>query len=344
MFKKIDVHKLKETGKIDKLFELLRHRKALLRIDALIAYFDLNNNNSEAIEKARFVLNDKDLLVRNRAALLFARTGDPSVIKNLLDIMANGSQGEQIEVLRILPHYYSKDDEQITQILALGLKDKKQTIQSEAIRTIGEMEIETMAFNLLDFVNHISSRLRHDAVIALGKTKNPIGIDHLIGSLTDSSAEVRNAAEDAIRLIGDDRGLSALKDAPFMLMVKNMNESVSKRLTTIINIGKQRKECGLPLLHKACYDEYKSIRLEAIKSISLLRSSQSINIIIELLSDKYYDVRIEAIKALTKYNNEYVMNAIRKAMNDSNTNVKAEAKKAYTSMSLRANSINERKY
>lgn len=67
------------------------------------------------------------------------------------------------------------------------------------------------------------------------------------------------------------KGIEGLKRCPFfMLMVKNMNESVAKRLTTAINIGKQKSECGLPLLHKACYDEYKNIRLEAIKSIATL--------------------------------------------------------------------------
>jgi HEAT repeat protein len=181
-------------------------------------------------------------------------------------------------------------------------------------------------------------------VVALGRTKNPIAIDALIGSLTDSNAEVRKAAEEAIKNIGDERGLKALKDAPFMLMVKNMNESVAKRLTTVINIGKQKSECGLPLLHKACYDEYKNIRLEAIKSIATLRSDLSIPTLIELLNDKYYDVRIEAIRALSRYNSESALNAIKKAINDPNTNVRAEAKKLYSAMSLRLSSKNEIKF
>lgn len=344
MFERKKIQKFKDQGKSDKLFPLLKHRKAHIRIEALMAYFELNVDNREELEKARFIIKDKEQIVRNRGALLFARLGDSSVIDNFQEIISGGSQGEQIELLRILPHYYSKDDDRISQILALALKDKKQSIQAEAVRTIGEMEMETMAFYLLDFVNHSNSRIRHDTVVALGKTKNTLGIDSLIGSLTDSSPEVRKAAEDAIRYIGDERGLSSLKDAPFMLMVKNMNESVAKRLTTVVNIGKQRKECGLPLLHKACYDEYKSIRLESIKSISLLRSNLSISILIELLSDKYYDIRIESIRALAKYNTESALNAVKKAMNDPNTNVKNEAKKTYSAMNLRICSINERKY
>ncbi|HPJ35758.1 MAG TPA: HEAT repeat domain-containing protein [Spirochaetota bacterium] len=344
MFEKKKIQKFKDENRADKLFSLLRHRKSQIRIDALVAYFDIQNNNPEELEKARFLLKDKVQVVRNRAALLFARHGDPGVIDNFQEIISGGSPGEQIELLRILPHYYSKNDDRITQILAIALKDKKQAIQGEAVRTIGEMEMETMAFYLLDFVNHSNSRIRHDAVVALGRTKNSMAIEALIGSLTDSSADVRRAAEESIRLIGDDRGINSLKDAPFMLMVKNMNESVAKRLTTVTNIGKQRKECGLPLLHKACYDEYKSIRLEAIKSISLLRSDLSISILIELLSDKYYDVRIEAIRSLAKYNTESALNAVKKAINDPNTNVRNEAKKTFSTMNLRASSISGRKY
>lgn len=344
MFGRKNVQKMKEQGRSDKLLLLLRHRNFHIRLDAVVAYFELNNDKPEELKKVRFLLKDKEQVVRSRCALLFARHGDTTVIDNFQEIISNGSPGEQIELLRILPHYYSKTDDRITQILAIALKDKKQAIQAEAIRTIGEMEMETMAFYLLDFVNHSNSRIRHDTVVALGKTRNTMGIDALIGSLTDSSAEVRKAAEDAIRYIGDDKGVSSLKDAPFMLMVKNMNESVAKRLTTVVNIGKQRKECGLPLLHKACYDEYKSIRLEAIKSISLLRNNQSISTLIELLSDKYYDVRIEAIRALAKYNSDSALNAVKKAMNDPNTNVKNEAKKTFSNMNLRISSINERKY
>ena len=130
----------------------------------------------------------------------------------------------------------------------------------EAIRTIGEMEIETMAFNLLDFTNHPVARFRLETVIALGRIKTDLGTDMLIGALTDSNLEVRRNAETALKFIGTDKALGALRDAPFMLMVKSMNESVSKRLTAVINIGKQKREYGVQLLHKACYDEYKNIR------------------------------------------------------------------------------------
>lgn len=344
MFGRKKVQQLKEEKSSDKLLAFLKHRNSSIRVDALIAFFEINSNNPAELEKVRFVLKDKEKIVRNRCALLFARYGDTSIIDIFQEIISNGTPGEQIELLRILPHYYSKNDDRITQILAIALKDKKTAIQAEAIRTIGEMEIETMAFYLLDFVNHSNSKIRHDTVVALGRTRNSMGIDSLIGSLTDSSAEVRKAAEEAIRFIGDERGIGSLKDAPFMLMVKNMNESVAKRLTTVVNIGKQRKECGLPLLHKACYDEYKSIRLEAIKSMSLLRSNQSVSTLIELLSDKFYDVRIEAIRALAKYNTESALNAVKKAMNDPNTNVKNEAKKTFSAMNLRISSINDRKY
>jgi HEAT repeat protein len=155
--------------------------------------------------------------------------------------------------------------------------------------------------------------------------------------LTDSNPEVRKSAEESLKKVGTDKALGALRDAPFMLIVKNMNESVSKRLTTVINIGKQKKEFGLPLLHKACYDEYKNIRIEAIKSIALLRDESSLSTLIELLSDKYYDVRIESIKTLTRYNSMIALNALKQARNDPNTNVKLEAKRAYAALSSRMN-------
>jgi HEAT repeat protein len=343
MFTKPNIDKIKNSRQIDKLVQLLKHRNAQTRIEVLAALFDIAFDNNEIVDKMRSALNDKDAKVRNRAALLFARKGDTEVIDNLAEIISKGTVNEQTEVLRILPHYYSKENEKITQILALALKDKKPSVQIEAIKSIGEMEIDTMAFYLLEFANHSVARFRLETVIALGRIKNPIGVDLLIGALTDSSPEVRKTAEESLKKIGTDRALCALKDAPFMLIVKNMNESVSRRLTTVINIGKQKREFGLPLLHKACFDEYKNIRIEAIKSIALLKESSSIPTLMELLSDRYYDVRIEAIKALARFQSEMALHALKGAMNDSNTNVKLEAKKAYAALCSKMNILDNNK-
>lgn len=341
MFFKPDIEKIKKDGKIDRLIPLLKHRNAGVREEALIAIFELSKYDPAVLDQFRFMLNDKKFDVRLRAGLLYGRLGDQGALDNMLEIIAHGSIDDQIEVLRILPHYYTKEHVNVTQILALALKDKKNSVQIEAIKTIGEMSIETMAFNLLDFVYNPVTRFRFETVISLGKVKNPLGIDALKGALTDSSLEVRKAAEDALKMIGTEEAIASLKDAPFMFMVKNMNESVSKRLTTVINIGKQKKEIGLPLLHKCCYDEYKNIRLEAIKSIPMLRNHSSLNVLIEMLSDQYYDVRIEAIKSLSRYNTPVALNAIKNATNDPNTNVRLEAKKAYASLSHRVHDETE---
>ena len=324
-----NINKLKNAGEIDKLIQLLKYKRPQIREAALIALNEISSKKSDVIEHMRIALEDKNIKVRTRAALIFAKMGDESVGDHLIEIITHGALNEQIELLRILPHFYSNKNEKLTQIFVIALNDKKSSVQLEAIKSIGEMEMETMAFYLTDFANHSVAKFRFETVVALGRLKNPIGIDVLIGALTDSNAEVRKSAEESLRQIGTDRALAALEDAPFMLIVKNMNESVAKRLTTVVNIGKHKKELGLPLLHKACHDEYKNIRIESIKSIGMLRNNSSVNVLIELLSDKYYDVRIEAIKSLSRFSNTTALNAVKNAMNDPNTNVKLEAKKAY---------------
>jgi len=337
MFIKPNINKLKNAGEIDKLIHLLKHKRAQIREAALIALSEISPKKNDIIEHMRSALEDKNTKVKTRAALIFAKMGDESVSDNLIEIITHGTLNEQIELLRILPHFYNSKNEKLTQIFVIALNDKKHTIQIEAIKSIGEMEMETMAFYLTDFANSSITKFRLETIITLGRLKNPIGVDVLIGALTDSNPEIRKIAEKSLRKIGTDKALEALEDAPFMLIVKNMNESAAKRLTTVTNMGKQKKELGLPLLHKACYDEYKNIRIEAIKSVGMLKNSSSISILIELLSDKYYDVRIEAIRSLSRYNNIIALNAIKNAMNDPNTNVKVEARKAYASLCSRMN-------
>lgn len=340
MFFRPSVEKYAISGDKDKLFRLLKHRNYQVRIDSMMALFKLYEKNPESAEEMRFLLKDKNARVRNRAAMMFARFGDINVVDNLFEIITTGSLAEQIEVLRILPHYYRWDNDKITQILALALKDKKVPVQGEAIKTIGEMGIETMAFYLLEFVNHPSIRIRLDTVTALGLTGNPLGTDELIGALTDSNPEVRKAAEASLRKLGTDKALNALKDAPFMLMVKAMNEGVAKRQDTVINIGKQKRYLGLPLLHKACHDDYKNIRMEAIRSIGLLHDPSSLNVLIEMLNDKYFDIRIEAIKNIMKFRSPVALNALKMAMDDPNTNVKIEAKRGFAKLKSRLDSEN----
>lgn len=342
MFIKPNVEKIKNAGQIDKLVKILKHRNAQAREESLIALNELAGDDKNIVEKMHNALSDKKLNVRRRAALIFARKGDPGVIDHLTEIVSRGGLNEQIEVLRLLPHYYNKNNEKITQLLAIALKDKKTSVQAEAIRTIGEMEIETMAFYLLEFANHELVKFRLETVIALGRLKSSLGEDVLIGALTDNYPEIRKIAEMSLKSIGTERALCALKDAPFQLMVKNMNESVSKRLTTVINIGKQKKEFGLQLLHKACYDEFKNVRTEAINSIATLKDDASIPVLIDLLNDKYYDVRIDAIKALTRFNSMTALAAIKNAQKDPNTNVKIEAKKAYALLGSRMKILDNR--
>ena len=179
MFFRPKVEKYAISGDKEKLFKLLKHRNYQVRIDSMMALFKLYEKEPESAETMRFMLRDKNPRVRNRAAMLFARLGDVNVIDNLFEIITTGALAEQIEVLRILPHYYKWDNDKITQILALALKDKKVPVQGEAIKTIGEMGIETMAFYLLEFVNHPSIRVRLDTVTSLGLTGNPLGTDEL---------------------------------------------------------------------------------------------------------------------------------------------------------------------
>lgn len=339
MFWRPDIPKLLEAGKIKKIYKYLRHRKSDVRIEAFDTLYSLYKQNPDSIEleKLRIALKDKDRMTKNNAVFSFARLGDTSIMNELYKIVVNGGIDEQIDVLRLLPHYYTASDDRITNILALGLNAKRFSVQLEAIRSIGDMLVESMTHTLFDFTHHPNSKIRLDSIVALGKLKNPSSIDYLKGALTDASPDVRKAAEYSLKAIDTPEAIDALKDAPFLLMVKNMNESVAKRLVTVTNIGKARKLIGLPLLHKACFDEFKNVRFEAIKSIALLKENSSVDILLELMNDHYFDVRIEAIKAISRYDSPRVLEALNKAKNDPNSNVRSEAKRAYYAMNIRLN-------
>jgi HEAT repeat protein len=110
--------------------------------------------------------------------------------------------------------------------------------------------------------------------------------DPLIGSLIDNNIEVRRAAQEALRNIGTEKALNAISDAPFMLLVKRMTEGEAVRRDTVRQIGYLKMREALPLLQKACIDEFKNIRLESVHSIGILRAPSAVSTVVKLLDDR----------------------------------------------------------
>lgn len=330
------IDKLVEEGDWEKVAKLLKHKKPEIRKEAfLILLGKIREHTDPVYEQLRAMMNDSDPGIRTIAVLKFAERGEEGLYEKVHSIILDGSQRDKIDALRVLANRGYGENEAITQVLVLALHDKKPLVQIEAIRTMGSLKDKLSIQHLQRCSYDIRHTIRLEAVKSLGIIGGDEVVDVLIGALMDNNSTVRNAARDALEHMDSEKAQKAYNDAPLMLLVKLMNEGMSKRLDTIRYIASKKLLEGIPLLQKACNDEYKNIRIEAIRALGILRDRGSISLISDLLNDTYYDVRMEAIKTLEKLGTSLSLHALEKALEDHNTNVRKEASRAYYALKVR---------
>jgi HEAT repeat protein len=334
-----NIEKLIDNDDVDGLLKQIKNRRADIRLGSFLALS--RKQDPKIIEQLKTLLKDPDPRVRAVATLKFGDFSQEGIIENLRTIIISGSQREKIEALRLIASKGETDDPDISKILFLALNDGKMMIQLEAMKTMGAIKDKYSVKHLIEKLDERKYQTRLEAVKALGQIRDLSSTDPLIGSLIDNNIEVRRAAQEALRKIGTDKALNAINDAPFMLLVKRMTEGEAIRRDTVRQIGYLKMREALPLLQKACIDEFKNIRLESVHSIGILREPGAVHTVVKLLDDPFYDVRIEAVRALEKIFSKESLAGLEKAMKDSNKNVRLEAQQAFYSLKNRIEKAEE---
>ena len=232
-----NIKKLEEEKNTRSLLKHITHRNPEIRLKAFYSLIKILNNN-EILEKLRPMLKDPDPRVRTIIVLHFADIGDETVFENLKSIIVNGTLKEKTRTLRKLSDRPVSDGVRIANILVLALNDNNHLVKIQTLRTMGVYKNGLFLNHIVNSIDNKKFQVRLEAVNALGNLHMDEVLDPLIGALVDSHKEVRWAAKEAIGKINTDRARDILKNAPFMLLVKNMNESMIKKVETAEHIGK----------------------------------------------------------------------------------------------------------
>lgn len=332
-----NIDKLVETGNVDGILKLLYHKKGDIRLQAFLVLAKYREDR--IINEIKKMLNDSDPKVRAIATLKFGELKEPGIIENLRGIIISGAQRDKIEALRILAGRGKTQDSDISNLLNLALNDKKVMVRIEAVRTMGAIKDKYSIKHLIESLDNKTYQMRLQAAKSLGEIGDESSVYPLIGALVDNHIDVRREAQSALKRIGTEKALKALNDAPFMLLVKRMTEGEFIRRETIRQIGQLKIREGIPLIKKACFDEFKNVRIEAARALGLFREKSAIDNILKLLDDTYYDVRLEAVQALEKIFDIRSLKALEKSLKDKNHNVRDAAKAAYYSLKNRLEKI-----
>lgn len=329
-----NVKRLARDKNVEGLLKCLYHSNAEIRMNAFQEIRVLMDYE-EIPEKLRFLERDPDPRIRSAAILEFAHLGDKKTFENIRTIIINGTRNDKIDALRILAQRDDSEVEGVSGIVALALHDRNMMVRIEAIKTMGNFHSRLFVWPLEECLHDRRMQIRYYAIKSLGGLNIQEAVDPLIGALLDDNLQVRRAASDSLRTIGTPKAVKALENAPFQLMVKMMNESAAKRLDIIKEIGTNKRIEGIPLLIRACNDDYKSIRFEAVKSLGQMRDNSAVPVIYRMLDDKYFDVRMEACRTLEKINDTEALVSLEKGMKDKNNNVREFARGCYYSLKAR---------
>jgi HEAT repeat protein len=329
-----DISRLEKENNILKLLKCLDNRKASVRYRAFVALSGVKDPGMDVLTRMRSMVNDTDSWVKTIAVLKFTELGDVSIYKNLMDIIINGTRNVRIDLLRMIAGMGPTENQDIIKVIVYALSDKKEIIRRQAIIAAGAVRNKHLLPYLTESLIEKQWKLRLAALRAvhdIGGIEMP---DYLIGLLADKVPEVRDEARKYLAALDNEYAQKAIHDADFMQIINGMNGKEPLRAMTAKKIGTSLIRGGLPLLHRACFDQYKGVRIEALKAMAFFKNPASIYYAAKLLHDKYHDVRLEAIDTLDQISDGRSREAIKALFDDRVMQVRDAAKRVYIKMRM----------
>ena len=291
-----NVDKLMDNRDYPALVKLLSHRKSDVRLNAFFALAD--NPDGEIAAKCRKLLDDPDPRVRTVATMRFGDLNEKAIIENLKQIVLYSELKNRLRALRLLAGRKLHEHPEISAILQLAIRDKNALVRHETIKTMKYFRDAHSIDSIIDALNDRDPQIRIASARALGEMKAVKALNSLIGSMADNNRNVQSAARDALMSLGVQEGIDAIREAPFVEVVKKMNDTETRRLEAIQEIQTKNLEKGVYLLAKACSDEYKMVRIEAIRAIGSMKALEAKSVVKRLMDDTYYDVRLEVVRTV----------------------------------------------
>lgn len=197
------------------------------------------------------LLKDPDWVVRREAAITLGEMGDERCAEPLCRALYDGDWQVREVAIDALGQIGSPAVEQLIKLLrdwdvrkyaiiALG-KIRDERVLDPLMHQLRNEEFKEYATNalvevgqpavprLIDALKDKDDNVRKQAVLALGRIKQPEAIDPLIAMLTDNDWYTRLTAAAALEAIGDERGREAIKP-----LMKDQDMVVRMRVERIL--------------------------------------------------------------------------------------------------------------
>ncbi|MFW9914687.1 MAG: HEAT repeat domain-containing protein [Candidatus Thorarchaeota archaeon] len=220
------------------------------------------------------------------------RQRNPGTHSELISYLRSEHETVREGIAIIIRELESRED--ASKIIPL-LSDLSEGVRIEAIRTLGSLGDVSVVPNLLDQIEVSKANIRKAAVEALGLLADlRATVPLLERAALDEDKSIQNAAEQALRQIGEPSGQQNMLE--FLISLKSSDEKV--RNDAISELASF--EDSLPFLEQLLQSGSSEIRAGAAQAIGhLARDRKDITEeLIKLLEDLSQNVRLGAIKGL----------------------------------------------
>jgi HEAT repeat protein len=204
--------------------DLLKDPDWVVRREAVITLGEMGDER--CVEPLVRALRDGDWQVREVAVEALGMVGSPAV-----DAVVKQLRNWEIRKCAIRALGKMKDERVLEPLIAQLRSDEFSQDATEALVELGKPAVPKLVAALKDK----DEGIRKQAVIALGRLKDPDAIDPLIEMLKDKDWFVRLTAAAALEKIGDDRGREAIKP-----LLQDSDMVVRMRVERILAAWKKR--------------------------------------------------------------------------------------------------------
>lgn len=180
--------------------DLLKDPEWAVRREAVITLGEMGDER--CVEPLVRSLRDGDWQVREAAVEALGMVGSPSV-----DLLIKQLRDWNIRKYAIRALGKIKDERVLDPLLVQLRSDEFKEDATEALVELGQPAVE----KLLTALKDKDENVRKQAVIALGRIKDPEAVGALIEKLQDKDWFIRLTAAAALETIGDERGREAIK-------------------------------------------------------------------------------------------------------------------------------------
>jgi HEAT repeat protein len=176
-------------------------------------------------------------------------------------------------------------------VLRQALADDSSLVRQQAVLALGRLREPEAAADLLPLLDVGDPRLRFAAVRALGQVRNREAAEHLLPLLQESRQELRFAAVEAL---GQIRAPAAVR--PLVEVLRDPDRNL--RRAAAEGLGEIGDPQAVPSLLVALQDEHWSVRCAAAAALGRLASPKAVAALIARTDDDDATVRRAAVSAL----------------------------------------------